>query len=231
MKRSEAEAMIERSDMRAADRAVFLCLMRRADNQTCEIPARFAPSLESIARRTGSHVSTIKRSLTHLELHRWIQRERTKGGRKRKDGRTYRTGYLIIPNGTPLPCDCTKQAPGKPSKQARDEPVSSTKQAHSEPPNRRIEVLVSAGQAPDCTEGLRCRGEVGREGASARLINSQGKGLPAYDPERGPCTRCRQPCVRYGIRGRPLCPVCMIGARLRASKHSQWSQDIPAWAA
>ena len=32
--------------------------------------------------------------------------------------------------------------------------------------------------------------------------------LARHDPNIGPCARCRQPCVRYGPQGRPLCPAC-----------------------
>jgi hypothetical protein len=81
--------------MRAADRAVFLCLIRRANNDDCVIPPQFTLSLERISTKTGYHVSTVPRSLAHLELHRWIQRERSAGGRKRKDGANHRSRYLV----------------------------------------------------------------------------------------------------------------------------------------
>lgn len=152
MKRNEAEAMIERSDMRAADRAVFLCLIRRANNHDCVIPPQFTLSLARLSTKTGYHLSTVARSLAHLELHRWIQRERSKGGRKRKDGANHRTRYLVLECGTPLACDC--------SKQSRD---TSPKQSHEANRNSRVEVVVFAGQTPNLGEGLRDREVVGGE--------------------------------------------------------------------
>jgi hypothetical protein len=145
MRRSEAENLIGRSDMRPADRLVFLRITHRADNETCEIPARFVPSLGKLSAETGLHLSTVARSLAHLELHRWIQRERSKGGRRRADGENHRTRYLVIACGTPLPCDCSKQ-----SHSAR---VSASKRSHSASLNSRFGAAVSAAQPAYCTEG------------------------------------------------------------------------------
>jgi hypothetical protein len=152
VRRSEAEAMIERSDMPQADRHVFLTIVRRANNDDCVIPPQFTLGLDGISTKTGLHMSTVARSLAHLELHRWIQRERSTGGRKRKDGSNHRTRYLIIACGTPLPCDCPK-----PSRRAR---VSGSKQSHRANGNSRVGTVSAAGQTRSRTEGLSEGGEV-----------------------------------------------------------------------
>jgi Helix-turn-helix domain len=211
VKRSEAERLIGRSDLTTADRIVFLRLCNRADNLTAEIPAKFTPSLAKLAAETSLHVSTVARSLAHLEQHRWIQRERTKGGRRRRDGTNHRTRYLLIACGTPLPCDCPRKPPGRPRKQAQDEPVPEPseqshgarvyepKQSHGASRNSRFYYADAAGQPTDCTEGRRSRGE--------------GRG------EAGSCPVCQEPLdpalSEYGYLTHPCCNPAEEGPLIR----------------
>ena len=178
--------MIERSNLRPGDRAVFLCLLRRADNETCEMLPRFTPSLESISAKTGLHISSVKRSLAHLEKHGWLYRDRSKGGAKRRDGAHHRTVYHLFAIDVPVRCECFVHARNAPYKQAHSEPVSASKQAHSEPQNRRIDPDVSAGQTPNCTEGLRDRGNEGRDQPERESDRREGGALTESLAHSGP---------------------------------------------
>jgi hypothetical protein len=90
--------------MRPADRLVFLRLLRNSGNDSGAVPAPYAPSLAKLARETGLDPRTVTRSLAHLERHGWIGRDRTAGGRGN------RSGYMILPAGGVVACDCPGRA-------------------------------------------------------------------------------------------------------------------------
>src|SRR5262249_10337112 len=140
-------------------------------------------ALSRIASATGLHVSTVARSLAHLESHHWIARYRSAGGRRRF------TEYLILPHNPldPDPCKCRKKARNpvtrpltdaermrryrarKRAGQAaeRNEPAG---QAANVTANATVNCRLSrnepAGQAANLTERTRREKEVGYQGSS-----------------------------------------------------------------
>ena len=84
----DAQKMVENSDyLRPSDRLVMSTLLRASDFNTCEITKRYALSQQDIARRTGLHPVSARKSIAHLRLHRWF---RSEGGCGRGHKMTFR---------------------------------------------------------------------------------------------------------------------------------------------
>lgn len=104
MNRWDAEKAIRGSDdLNAGEALLLLVLLARADNESCVVPRRFAPSLPILAAEAKCHRVTVQRRLTHLESHGWLERERSTGGAGVK------TIYRLLPTGAPRTCTCRKQ--------------------------------------------------------------------------------------------------------------------------
>ena len=93
----ERRDAITRSNLTAADKAGFRCLLDKADYETAELPPEFTPAQKDIARQIRVTVRTVKRAMQHLERHGWLQATGTTG-----PGKTRRYTLSI---GTD--CDCT----------------------------------------------------------------------------------------------------------------------------
>lgn len=65
---------VRASDLPAPSRLIMLTLADVADTGTAEIPARFTPSLNDIARETGLDKSTVVRHLSALDAAGWVVR-------------------------------------------------------------------------------------------------------------------------------------------------------------
>lgn len=101
--RGRANRVIRKSRMHPSDRAIFRLVCDCADNETGEIAPQYAPTLAELASDSGHGRSTVIRSLAHLELHRYLARDRSAGGRGIK------TVYVLLPDGEPQPCECPDQ--------------------------------------------------------------------------------------------------------------------------
>jgi hypothetical protein len=88
---------IEHSNMTAADKAVFLFLLRCADYKTAELPARFTPTRQVIGRKTSLSYSQVGYSTRHLAKHVWLTAKGATG-----PGRTLEYSFDIGAE-----CDCT----------------------------------------------------------------------------------------------------------------------------
>jgi hypothetical protein len=94
------------------DKEVWRHLFRRADWATGIIPDRWQPkSLRDLARVTHMNVTTVCRSLAHLDSHEWVDRQRE------PPGRGHSTSYQVLPG---VDCDCTdgRKIPGGPASDA-----------------------------------------------------------------------------------------------------------------
>ena len=97
-KRWDVTRAVRTSDLPAPSRLVMLVLADVSDVGTAEIPERFTPSLNVLARETGLDKSTVRRHLDQLEAEGWVIRMRPSAHAARTEGE--RTRYrLCIPAG------------------------------------------------------------------------------------------------------------------------------------
>lgn len=68
----QLEGACRDSNLTAADKAVFLYLLSRADFGTAELPARYTPTRQVIRRKTSLSYSQVGFSTRHLERHGWL---------------------------------------------------------------------------------------------------------------------------------------------------------------
>lgn len=86
--RFDVERAVLDSDLPKLARLLALVLLTHADNETAEIPARFTPSLSTLARESGVDRSTVQRVLTRMESAGWLTRTRPPVEQSRKGVRT-----------------------------------------------------------------------------------------------------------------------------------------------
>ena len=145
----ELEAAIMSADVTPSDFRVYRYLLYIADHGTAVIPPRFQPkSLVKLAEATHISLAGVKRSISHLQRHGWLERARHITD-KGIGGRSHPTYYKL---NLGRDCDC---------KGAQREPVPSKKPAQREPINRLTTPRVSAGRAPDSRERA-VKGGVGK---------------------------------------------------------------------
>jgi hypothetical protein len=133
----ELWAAVLAAEMTPSDFRVYVTLLKIADFGTAEIPDRFQPrSLIKLAQMCHISLAGVKRSVSHLQRHGWLERHRnlTSAG---IGGRGHPTRYRLLAGRD---CDCPKQA--------HAEPVRARKQAQAEPINRLTGQSVPAGQEP-----------------------------------------------------------------------------------
>lgn len=103
---------VRASDLPAPSRLIMLVLADVADVGTAEVPERFTPSLNVLARETGLDKSTVRRHLDLLEEAQWVVRMRPTEEAARREGE--RTRYrLRVPRGSrvPLPVGAQNHPP------------------------------------------------------------------------------------------------------------------------
>jgi hypothetical protein len=214
----ELREAILASNLPASDKAVYRLLLDKADYRTADLPAKFTPTREAIARQTSLSRSQAGYATRHLARHGWLALAGAAGpGRPR----TY-----TLAAGTQ--CDCTGRrhtvpaAPTVATPQARapngvnaagqsaerDRETAATETVSTEQPNgvtgrhRSVSTngVNAAGQRPLFTERHR-EGGLG-EGA----LKVQG---PPQDPH---CRRCAAPVslLRFAQAG-DLCSACEDG--------------------
>lgn len=102
MRRGQAGLLVKRCDyLSASDKAVFLALLETADNATCLVPDKMAPTLDTLTRWTSLSRRTVQRATAHLELHGWA-------AVTRGQGRGIRSRYALVPREPDLSCSCEK---------------------------------------------------------------------------------------------------------------------------
>jgi hypothetical protein len=70
----QLKTAIEQSDLLSSDRQAFHDLLHHGhENGTAEPQPKYAPSLDSISKRTGLSRRQVAYSIRHLELHGWIK--------------------------------------------------------------------------------------------------------------------------------------------------------------
>lgn len=157
MKRSTAGRAIRDSSLRSNEKLIMLALLDRADNEDCAIPAWRSPSLLAVEKDTSLSHATVLKTLAHLELHGWLQRDGAKRGQvagtKRAGMGRSATRWSLLPGAIPGDCSCPK-----PDRSARDQSRTPDRST-ADQPDWSTEVPVPAGQDPDRTKG-------GREGES-----------------------------------------------------------------
>ena len=85
------------SNLTAADKAVFLYLLSRADYDTAELAARYTPTREVIQRKTSLSRTQVGYSTRHLERHGWLTAKGTTG-----PGKPLEYAFAVG-----CECDCT----------------------------------------------------------------------------------------------------------------------------
>jgi hypothetical protein len=147
---SELKAAIIDADLPPRDLKVFMVLMKRATWVTAKIRDEFQPrSLEELARWAHMSTANVKRSLSHLQRHGWVERYRHVTD-KGIGGRGHPTHYQL---GRGHDCDCRAR------KGAQPEPV-----------------LAEKG-AQDCTiKGLKAKDvSTGQSQVSAKSVSEEGE--------------------------------------------------------
>lgn len=124
MKRNDAGRIVKRCAYLApTDKLVFLMLLEGADNTNCTVPDYMTPTTPELAVWTSLSLATVKRSIRHLELHGWLQRDPGRGrGRK--------STYGLVPREPDACCGCEKvslRALSDESKGVTPEPFMDTK--------------------------------------------------------------------------------------------------------
>jgi hypothetical protein len=138
--------------MRTPERAVFLALLERSNNDDCSIPPKMTPGLAGLAEMACCSKSTVALALKHLERHNWLTRKQSKGGAGCKTTYQLRAGLRCYP-------DCEQRHPRTvrqpDSFQSGESDSRIVKLSDSHPQTHR--------STPFPTEGKRREGERGRE--------------------------------------------------------------------
>jgi len=87
---------IDVSGLPASDRAVFRALLKKADYGTADLPVKFTPTRQDMARRTGLSLRQVNYSVRHLARHGWLA---VSGS----TGRGHRPEYALAAGAA---CDC-----------------------------------------------------------------------------------------------------------------------------
>lgn len=196
MNRGQAERAVSESNLDRTSKLVLLTLLRRAHNDTLQVPDWRTPSQPGLAAECGITVRWLRIVLAHLALHQWVK---TGAG----TGRGRRTTYALLPAGPGLPCYCDRKrrAPMTEAERARRYRAGKAEALRDGQPERRnsrvtkrrnsvtVKPQVSPETAPrDSTEG--------EDLTSATDIPSCWRKL---------CASCRQ---RPSGPGSIICPAC-----------------------
>lgn len=153
MNRGSAERAVAESDLSMAEKLTMMMLLRRAHNDTLEVPDWFTPSMPQLAAEVTISVRWLQILLKHLELHGWVK---VVAG----TGRGHKSVYSLVPGADPGRCDCTKRRtqvhPLRREKGNRATPFTERKGelGHAERANSNgAKPQVSRGFAPRVTEG------------------------------------------------------------------------------
>lgn len=103
MNRGSAERAVGAAGLTVAEKLMMMMLLRRAHNDTCEVPDWRTPPVPQLGAEVRLDVRRTYRVLAHLERHGWIKRVAG-------NGRGHKSTYILLPDGVPQPCDCTKLA-------------------------------------------------------------------------------------------------------------------------
>jgi DNA-binding MarR family transcriptional regulator len=91
VKRSQAGKHLDAATwLTTSDQVVFLKLLERADNATCEMPHWFNPTIPELASKVHLGRSTVISAIKHLEHHGWLKVDRG-------NGRGRRSAYQLMP--------------------------------------------------------------------------------------------------------------------------------------
>lgn len=200
--RGRAESLVRQSNLPAADRTVFRYFLTAADNGNGMVLPEHAwkLALSRIARATGLHVSTVARSLAHLESHHWIARYRSAGGRRRF------TEYLILPHDPldPDPCKCRKQ-----SRDPVTRPLTDAERMRRYRARKRAGQAAKrnepAGQAANVTANTTVNCRLSRNEPAGQAANLTERTQREKEVKRPLCFMCyERPTGPGGI----LCPQC-----------------------
>ncbi len=113
MKRAEAERAVADSNLDRPEKLTLMMLLRRAHNDTLEVPGWRTPTLRQLAPEAcfGTPASPdtrgLRRVLAHLASHGWV---------KYVAGQGHRSTYILLPGGVVpeacVPGACTRQKGG-----------------------------------------------------------------------------------------------------------------------
>jgi hypothetical protein len=199
--------------MHLSERAVFLALLERADNEDCSIPPYVTPSLVQLAEMAGCSKSAAALALGHLEWHGWVERKRSKGGRSRKTAYQLREGFPCGPEcdqRRPLSPRAGRQS-SPPPKRSGDRTVYDGKQSGERTPKQSNSHSQTRRPARVSDEGLR-EGE-GRQGSVAqpavRSVAGASSAGDSANGQRKACAVCQLPMdpalVAAGYSTHPCC--------------------------
>jgi hypothetical protein len=139
MKRAQAENAVAAASLPMIDTLMMMMLLRRAHNDTLEIPPWYTPSLPQLAREVRTDVKRAKVVRADLAQHRWLK---FAPGR----GRGHKTDYLLLPDGEPGDSYCRKEGSTAPLLQAEKRGVTGNRKGGF-PPD------ISPGQTTCSTKG------------------------------------------------------------------------------
>jgi len=122
VKRSDFDTAVRRSDLPPPSRLVLMVLASLADWPGGVIPARFTPSLSTLADATGLSRSTVAEHLNGVEQRTWVDRKRPTVAAAR--GQKERTQYVLaVPAGCWVTAD-PASSPGDGLVREADQPSS-----------------------------------------------------------------------------------------------------------
>jgi DNA-binding transcriptional MocR family regulator len=147
----------------------MFALLDRANNDDCTVPHWLAPSIAAVEHDTGLAHSTVVTALAHLEKHGWLRREGQKCGQVAKTKQSGRlkstTRWSLFPDDF-VPGDCSCPKPDRSSHgQSGSQIVRRAANL-----DRSAAPIVSAGQTPGGSKGLRDEGSKGEGDASVTCI-------------------------------------------------------------
>jgi hypothetical protein len=106
VKRGRAEALLAQdATMPMAERFTVMMLLRRAHNDTLEVPAWRTPTVPELAAEVGVGKRDMQYVMDHVDYHHWAKHVPGQG-------RGHRSVYLLLPDGgagTPCLPDCPKR--------------------------------------------------------------------------------------------------------------------------
>lgn len=196
------------SDLPPPSRLIMLVLADVAEVGTGEIPERFTPSLNVLARETGLDKSTVVRHLDTLDAAGWVIR--TKPSKEDARRNAERTKYrLTVPSGR------TEQ-------QGHVAENDTLVAQNNKPRRRKRQDLVAQNNKPSCT----VRQKETDLFRSTDLVRSVAPATPSPTPaDLRPTQRSKAITDAYAA-AQPMCKWPAVNAIvLKAIKIGRWSDD------